>query len=630
MSVRAEPTRDPRGGSVPGSPQAALEPSLLPLRLSVDRGALSIELTRPYPLAGLVVEALEVLLDGVEFPIDLSRGVKQFRHRRGTLRKLVVRLDLEGLGQHFSGVGADVLGEPLVGVRARAVPLTDGPPSADAPGADNDARTPALGLIAVSVFGATRALAFDLVLAPGGPPSFIIDGARGIELEQPALATALALVDRSLALASFGLSRRGRVVELTGLAHALLAEIFPSLGFRAPRLAGYVVHRAVFGPEGLSLSISAADEACPAGARAVRLAGLAAFTQKADDLLAAYDLDAARTELLDVLERVPGHADVLVNLAEIDAATDHRSESALAFLDEARPSSDALGSRPLLIAHRALGRGLRRDLAVEALEQACEREVDGTVAALGHCTIAAYAPERAPSELDRAVSRAPAHPAPRWMRFERNLEDGQLQKALVDAQQLESLAAPGLPRALVAAGIGRQLVKSGHPSEALAWLRRALVSSPDDARVLVDLAATLEALGQGLRAAEVYQAALARAEAGGGGAPELDLDRVRWALARLLASETGDLPLALGLLRKVGSRAPVALDARALEISLARELGDVAALRSAALRLIQAIELGWITSARAREQLLEVEGTLRRLGQDDLAEHLARSAASLA
>lgn len=629
MSVRAEPTRDPRGGVVPGGSPAALEPSLLPLRLSVDRGALSIELTRPHVLPGLVVEALDVLLDGAPFPVDLSRGVKQFRHRRGTLRQLLVRLDLEALGQRLVAPSAEVLGEPIVGVRVRALPLTDGPPTGS-PGADNDARSPALGLVAVSVFGAERALAFDLVLAPGNPPSFIVDAARGVSLEQPALATVLRLIDHGLGAAPLGMSRKGRSIELSGLARALLAEIFPSLGFRTPRIVGHVVHRAVFGPKGISLLISADDDVCPVGARAVRLAGLAMFTRNADDHLARFELDAARTELIDVLERVPGHAEVLLNLAEIDAASPHRSESALAFLEEARPLADRTGSRLPLIAHRALARGLRHDLAVEALEQATLQEADGTLAALCHCAIAARAlsPERARAELDRAVGRAPAHPAPRLMRFERSLQDGALGKALVDAQQLESLAAAGRPRALVTAEIGRQLAKSGHTNEALVWLRRALVSSPDDARILIDLASTLESLGQGLRAAELYQAALARAE-GAELEGELDLDGVRWSLGRLLASETGDLPLALGVLRKVGSRARVAVDARALEIELSVELGDVPAVRSAALRLVQAVELGWIESERVPQVLAEVEATLRRLGQDDLADHAARAAASV-
>lgn len=629
MSVRAEPTRDPRGGVVPGGSPAALEPSLLPLRLSVDRGALSIELTRPHVLPGLVVEALDVLLDGAPFPVDLSRGVKQFRHRRGTLRRLLVRLDLEALGQHLVAPSAEVLGEPVVGVRVRAAPLTDAPPTGS-PGADNDAHSPTLGLVAVSVFGAERAVAFDLVLAPGSPPSFIVDAARGVSLEQPALATVLRLIDHGLTAAPLGMSRKGRSIELSGLARALLAEIFPSLGFRTPRIGGHVVHRAVFGPEGISLSISADDDVCPVGARAVRLAGLAMFTRKADDHLAHFELDAARTELLDVLERVPGHAEVLLNLAEIDAVSPHRSESALAFLEEARPLADRLGSRLPLIAHRALARGLRHDLAVEALEQATLQEADGTLAALCHCAIAAraLAPERARDELDRAVGRAPAHPAPRLMRFERSLQDGSLSKALVDAQQLESLAAAGRPRALVTAEIGRQLAKSGHTNEALVWLRRALVSSPDDARILIDLASTLESVGQGLRAAELYQAALARAE-GAEIEGELDLDGVRWSLGRLLASETGDLPLALGVLRKVGSRARVAIDARALEVALSVELGDVPAVRSAALRLVQAVELGWIDSERAPQVLAEVEATLRRLGQDDLADHAARAASSV-
>jgi len=602
---------------------------VLPLRLSVDRGALSIELTRPHALPGLIVEALDVHLEGVAFPVDLSRGVKQFRNRRGSLRRLLVRLDLDALGRRLLAAAHDVLGEPALGVRVQPAPLTDAPGAAATDAgvrADNDATAPALGVIGVAVFGAERALAFDLVLAPGSPPSFIVDAARGFGLQKPALALVLTLLDRALRESPLEVVQKGRSLELGGLARALLAEIFPSLGFRAPRVGGHVVHRAVFGPEGISLLIVGDEDSSPVGARAVRLAGLATFTRAADECLAGLDFDGARSEFLQVLERVPNHPEVLLNLAEIDAASPLRAESALAFLEEA--VQPELASRPALIACRALAESLRHDLALEALEQVVARETDGTIAALAHCAIAARRtdPGAVLVELDRAVSRAPLHPAPRWRRLERTLGDGTLPKALVDAQALEAASPAGAERARVLGRLGRTFASFGLASEAVAWLRRALAITPDDAGVLLDLAGTLERLGEGLRAAELYQAALIRAEEAE--APSsLDLDAARLALARLLARETRDPALALGYLRRVGSRAKDALAARELEIELARKVGDTAALRSAALRLIQALELGWIVSDRTDAILAEVSVALRGLGQDDLADHAARVAA---
>jgi len=636
VSAFAESTRDAHGAP---APDVAQDAALLPLRLSVDRGALSIELTRPHAVGGLTVETLEVLLDGAPFPVDLSRGVKQFRHRRGVLRRLSVRLDQELVGKYLLGAASEVLGEPAIGLRVLPAPLGE-TTTADGPRADNDARAPTLGMLGISIFGARRALAFDLVLAPGAPPSFIVDGARGVFLEHPALATVLRLLERGLGASPLGFVRKGRAVELSGLVRALLSEIFPGLGFRTPRVAGHVLHRALFDRDGLSLLISADDDPCPVGARALRLVGLAAFTERADDRLAQLDLDGARTELLEVLERVPGHSEVLMNLAEIDAASPLRSESALAFLEEARRSPGDLGSRLGLTARQALSGGLRQELSVEALEQALELEADGTIAALCHCAIAAHASDRAVAlaHLDRAVSRAPSHPQPRWLRLEHNLERGLASQGLVDAQQLEALAPAGLARAEVARRVGRLLLTHGQLKEAATWLRRALVSSPDDPTILVDLASTLEGLGEGLRAAELYQMGLARADGratdladGGaqGPAESAAFDAARLALARLLASETGDLSLAIGQLRRIGSRSKQALVARELEIAWARKLGDVAALRSAALRLIHGLELGWIVSERAPELLDDVGATLRELGQDDLADHAATHAVRL-
>lgn len=639
MSFRAEPSTDLRGGlagsglagSGAAGSGAAGEASLLPLRLSVVRGGLSIELTRPHVVPGLVVEALEVELDGVGFPIDLSRGVKQFRHRRGRLRHLAVRLDLQALARQLEASVTDILGEPALGLRLIPAPLTDGSSGlgpGGAPQADNDARAPALGLVAVSIFGQTSALAFDLVLAPGSPPSFIVDGARGVALREPALATVLALLDRGLASGPLGFVRRGRTVELSGLVRALLAEVLPSLGFRTPKVEGHVVHRAVFGPEGISLHITADDEPCPVGARAVRLAGLSTFTRTADDRLAQLDLEGARAELLTVLEQVPGHPEVLLNLAELDAHVPLRSESALAFLAESERGNGQQGSRNQLTLHQALARGLRRELAVEALEQAVEVETDGTIAALCHCLIAEASGDTSTAlrALDRAVSRAPSHPQPRWRRLELNLRAGTLTKALVDAEQLEALATPGMIRARVTHEVGRLLAGQGHGQEAVIWLRRALTQDPDQPRILLDLATALAGAGENLRAAELYQMALARAEERK--QDDGDLDSARVALGRLLAETTGDLHLALGYVRRVGARAKQGLEARELEITLARRLGDVAALRSATLRLIQALELGWIASGGARALLESVSSALRALGQDDLADHAARAAGS--
>lgn len=600
-------------------------PEVLPLRLSVSRGALAIELTQPRRQAAYVVTELEVHLDGVQFPVDLSRGVKQFRHRRGTLKRLSIELDLEALGRLLQPIVADALGEPLLGVRILPRPLED---AASKIGPS----PPTLGSLSFCLFGATRALSFDLVLGPGKTPSFIVDQARGLDLERPALEIILSALERGLRRTPLGLVRQGRTIQVTGLARAVLADTLSALGFRLPRLEDPVVHRALFGPAGVTLTLSAGETPVALGARAIRLAGLAEFAKQADDLLAAGDADGARRTLLEVLERVPGHPDILLTLASIDAFAEGRGESALAFLEEARRRQSAPDSVEALLSYRVLGRGLSPELGREVLGRALLREPDGVLAALAHSalSVTASSVDEALAELDRAVSRAPAHPEPRRLRLLRQLERGSLEAALVDAEQLEASASPGAERARVAGFVGRTFGEHGYTREAIAWLRRALVGAPDDLAIRLQLGLLLCGSGELLRGAEVLQVALTQAasfvRAGQEAdvAPEDELDAARLALAEIVASAVSDVPLALGYARAIGSRGRYALEGRRLEVRLARSAGDRAAERSALLRLLQAIEVGWIERDSAAETLAEIVRDAEARGDADLAAHAAR------
>src|SRR5690606_21936825 len=71
--------------------------SSLPLRLSVARGGLGLELCGPISTGPFVVEELKLDLPGLKYPLDLSQGVKQFRHRRSQLRSIRLAFDLEKL-----------------------------------------------------------------------------------------------------------------------------------------------------------------------------------------------------------------------------------------------------------------------------------------------------------------------------------------------------------------------------------------------------------------------------------------------------------------------------------------------------------------------------------------------------
>ena len=86
----------------------------VPLRLTVTRGVLGMELYEPIELGPVDVTRLSITLPNLKFPLDLSGGVPQFRHRRGELEHAVLKSTLTRLARHFEsrarrrdrGVGA--------------------------------------------------------------------------------------------------------------------------------------------------------------------------------------------------------------------------------------------------------------------------------------------------------------------------------------------------------------------------------------------------------------------------------------------------------------------------------------------------------------------------------------------
>src|SRR4051812_3057947 len=60
----------------------------IPLRLSVTKGGLGLELDETLALGFFAVDKLSISLTGLSFPVDLSSGVARFRHRRGSLEHL--------------------------------------------------------------------------------------------------------------------------------------------------------------------------------------------------------------------------------------------------------------------------------------------------------------------------------------------------------------------------------------------------------------------------------------------------------------------------------------------------------------------------------------------------------------
>ncbi|MET0794718.1 MAG: hypothetical protein ABW061_24580, partial [Polyangiaceae bacterium] len=180
------PARDPeRAQALP-----LAEEQRVPLRLTVTRGVLGIELYEPIEFGPLDVTRLALTLPNLKFPLDLSGGVPHFRHRRGELEHATLKSGLTRLARFFEQRAGDVLGTLV-----RPVALF--------------ARGQGVG---VGMVGEGRALAFDLLWVPEERHvRFVVSDARGVGLAGAALGFALRALDG--VFAGIG-ERRGRVITI--------------------------------------------------------------------------------------------------------------------------------------------------------------------------------------------------------------------------------------------------------------------------------------------------------------------------------------------------------------------------------------------------------------------------------
>ncbi|HEX6275565.1 MAG TPA: hypothetical protein VFZ53_21135, partial [Polyangiaceae bacterium] len=181
----------------------------VPLRLTVARGALGLELYEPLELGPFTVETLSLLLPNLKFPVDLSGGVARFRHRRGDLEHLGLSLAFDRLAKLVLPRLKDVVPD------VRRVVVWG--------------RSSGLG---IGVAGTSAALAFDLLWAPSaGDARLVVSRARGVGLGAPALGHALRALDATLDGVA---ERRGRLVVFADAGSELGKAILPAVGARAP------------------------------------------------------------------------------------------------------------------------------------------------------------------------------------------------------------------------------------------------------------------------------------------------------------------------------------------------------------------------------------------------------------
>ena len=565
--VRADRAASLRVPFVPGRPGVAPPPPDRPaLRLSVSRGLLGIELDAPFALGPLRVVELALGLPGVRFPVDLSGGVARFRHRRGTLNRVVVEAAALGL----SGWAAP---------RMRGIFAESSPEVVIAP-------------IEAGLFAGLRsgdaALAFDVLVAPAeGDLRLLPERARGVGLGVPP--QALALRALAAAAAPFGRVVRGAVV-IPDAAAQLGRHVLPAAGARAPSAVGLrweapggLLAEVGEGPLRLVLEgrAGAAPPALPDQIlRALELSDLAG---DADEAAYAGDLDAARRLYLAALERAPRHREISQRLAWIDAVAGDRPEGALCTLVDAMPAASAgvLGATLLAAVGDADG-------ALVALTRAAHAEIHGPLAALVWLSAARLAPslDVRLSALDQAVARSPSLDLARWARLEARLDLADLRGARADAEHLEAAARGAEARLVVWRRAAEAFLARGHVAEAGGLFERALRYAPDDAAAVTGLARALRAAGQGRRAVDLFARAVVLGARAGVPVHDAEIE-----LARSLAEVVGDRPAAVARVRAIPPGLAESPEARFLEGRWRAELGDLAGAAVAFGRLRDAVEL---------------------------------------
>ena len=239
-------TVPPRRGSSAKPLVGPPEDPRVPLRLTVTRGALGMELYEPIEIGPLSVERLSLTFAGLRFPVDLSGGVPRFRSRRGDLQEVVLRLRLADLARFAAGRVGEPFG-PLV------KPLS---------------MWSVEGGIGVGLVGERAALAFELLWAADrGSARFVVASARGIGLEAPALSVALRACDAVLQ----GLGKReGRVLTVSDVGARIGRTLLPAVGARAPTSAAVSFGDLFQELDELSVALDATFAPAAAGERAAR------------------------------------------------------------------------------------------------------------------------------------------------------------------------------------------------------------------------------------------------------------------------------------------------------------------------------------------------------------------------
>lgn len=541
MSVARKPSGWPK--SFDSTSGGDGDESRSPLRLSVTRGRLGLEIYQPFDIGPLRIEHLTQSFVGLKFPLDLSGGVPAFRHRRGNLERVVVATDLDRLRRW-----SEPRLRSLYGGLARPMDLHWTESGAG------------LGL---GVVRESSALAWEVHWVPvRGHARLVITNARGWGLQSPVMAEVIRAMDT---LAGKSFERHGRTLFLRDAGRAIGRTVLPAAGARAP-----AVSEIAFGPLSLEdqlarVALDSSYTQAESNAVSMRAVELARVAREGDEALAKGELDLARNHYLSALESAPRQRELVLAIAEIDVLMG-RIDSALGLISESMPllASGPIGARSLL-AHG------ENAAACEVLELTAREERYPPLCALLHLARAEHAPDRGDRRLtlDAAVAAAPALAVVRWSRLKERAWVGDADGAMSDAQHLEACANGRLARFAVCQRAAELLLDANLTHHASVLFQRALRYAPDAPRSMIGLARSLSVIGQGMKAIPLLERAAQAAESG----PELGAALVE--LAQLIATKLNDLPHAVAQLRRVPQSDRCVVTARGLEGRYRFMLGDV-------------------------------------------------------
>jgi len=593
LALASPPSAPPGAEPIQATPFVLGDDQRVPLRLTVTRGVLGMELYQPIEFGPFDVTRLSITLPNLKFPLDLSGGVPQFRHRRGELERAVLKTSLTRLARYFETRLGDVLGTLVRPVAVFARPQG----------------------IGVGLVGQGRALAFDLLWVPDERHArLVVSDARGVGLSGAALGFALRALDR--VLGGLGV-RRGRVISIADAGASLARVLLPAVGARAPS-----ARRVRFGAlstdgDDLQVELDATFVPGELTAHGTRALELARLVTAADDALSRGATDDARAGYLLALEQAPRHPELVRLIADIDLQVPERAEAALGMVIESMPSI-----RAGLTGAELLWRVGDFDGARQALSEAAALEQYAPLAALLWCRCAerdTSALERR-NALDRAVSLSPGLELPRARRFAARLGHGDSAGALADAEHLEAMTAGARGKHDSNLHAARAFFAAGFVREARRCFERALRYAPDDARATAGLARALLESGQRERATTLLARAVSLSERNGQPDADALID-----LAMVLASDLKDLPQAIARTRQVSAASPRYVEARRLEARFRADLGDIAGASLCFGRMREAIELSPEPPAFAAQFLVEAAAFEQDVERDVLAaeRHLA-------